>query len=311
MRSLALFFLLFLTSCSTTTITSDPIVAVPNDVEVAEKPPVIVDEQSGEPITTDVTESPTFKKQSIALIFGPGLNRTAGYSAFLKELKKQNISAQMVSGSGMGAILAAYYAAGETPQKIEWLFFKFFNETRGKRPYSRSWLKSVEDVFLKKFQNTQIEDLKISLVIPVLQKNPAMIKNFNKGNIFQLLKAQFIFSKKGKEPFVSPLEKQVFNGVWMRNQGAEIVIGVDALGKTLLFEEDDGDLKEQYSRISKIIKKDKNYLDLFFTLPLSNMPLDGEKKLPEALQKTKEYSKWAANTIKSKRNLRKSHEVEE
>ncbi len=311
MRSLGLFFLLFLTSCSTTTPTSEPIVAVPNDIEVAEKAPIIVDEQSGEPITTDVTEFPIFKKQSIALIFGPGLNRTAGYSAFLKALKKQNISAQMVSGSGMGAILAAYYAAGETPQKIEWLFFKFFNETRGKKPYSSSWLKSVEDVFLKKFENTQIEDLKISLVIPVLQKNPPMIKNFNKGNVFQLLKAQFIFSNKGKGLFISPLEKQVFNGVWMRNMGAEIVIGVDVLGKTLLLEEDNRDLRDQYNRISKIIKKDKKYLDLFFTLPFSNMPLDGEKKLPEALQKTKEYGKWASNIIKSKRDLRKNHEVEE
>jgi hypothetical protein len=310
-RSLVIIFLLFLISCSTTTKTSEPIVAVPSDVTVAEEAPVIVEDQSAESTTIEIPGPSTAKKPVIALIFGPGLNRAAGYSAFLKALKKQDISAQMVSGSGMGAVIAAHYAAGETPQKIEWLFFKFFNETRGKKPFSRSWQKSLEEVFLKGFQNTQIQDLKIPLVIPVFQKNPPMIKNFSQGSVFQLLKAQFSFSFKGKEQFISPLEKQVFNAVWMRNLGAEIVIGVDALGKKLLFEEEDPFLRDQYLKISKIIKKDQRYLDLFFTLPFSEMPLDSDKKLPESLQKTSEYGKWAASIIKSKRDLRKNHEDED
>ena len=287
-------------------------VAVPNDIEVKEKAPVIIDEQSSnEPTTIEIPGHSMAKKPAIALIFGLGLNRTAGYSAFLKALKRHNISAQMVSGSGMGAIIAAYYASGETPQKIEWLFFKFFNETRGKKPYSRSWQKSLEEVFLKGFKNTQIQDLKIPLVIPVFQKNPPMIKNFSQGSVFELLKAQFNFSFKGKEQFISPLEKQVFNGVWMRSLGAEIVIGVDALGKNLLLENEDAFVRDHLTKVSKIIKKDKKYLDLFFTLPFSDMPLDSDKKLPESLQKTGEYGVWAANIIKSKRDLRKNHEDED
>lgn len=287
-------------------------VAVPMAVSVGEKEPIVVNEtESATPTLETATNTSAETKPKLALVFGPGLNRAAGYSAFLKELKKQNISAQIVSGSGMGAIIAAHYAAGKTPQKMEWLFFKFFNETRGKKPYSRSWLKSLEEVFLKEFQKTQIQDLKIHLVVPVYQKNPPGIKNFDKGNLFELLKAQFIFSTKTDSDYISPLEKQVFNAFWMRKLGAEMVVGIDALGKNLSFETPDDFLASHYGKIVKVIKGEQKDFDLFFTLPFSSMPLDSEKKLPESLQKTNEYGNWAAKVIKSKRDLRKRNEEED
>ena len=297
-------------SCSSSSVKEGPLVAVPSDVKVAEPAPVVVTDQEPVTIVNLTIEKEKQKKPTIALIFGPGLNRTVGYSAFLKELKKQNISAQIVSGTGMGAIIAAHYASGKTPQKIEWLFFKFFNETRGKRPFSRSWRRSLENVFLKEFKNTQIQDLKMNLVIPVYQTNPPMIKNFSQGNLFDLLKAQFIFSSNGGGALISPLGIQTFNGFWMRKLGAKIVVGVDVLGKKIIFEEDDKFLKDLYGKIAKQIKNESKDLDLFYTLPFSDMALDSEKKLPESLQKTQDFGKIAAKTIKLKRDLRKSNENE-
>jgi hypothetical protein len=284
-------------------------VAVPNDILVVEESPVEIQDTE---LATE-TEVKTFKqkKTSIALIFGPGLNRTVGYSTFLKALKKQNIEVEMVSGTGMGAIVAAHFASGKTPQKLEWLFFKFFNETRGKKPYSNSWKKSLEEVFLKEFKNVKVEDLKIPLVIPVYQKNPPMLKNINKGNLFELLEAQFIFSLKEEGPYTSPLTKEVYNAFWMRKLGAKMVVGIDVMGKKGLFEEEDKSLKELYNKIIKNIKNERGDLDLFFSLPFSQMPLDSEKKLPESLQKTAEYGEWAAKTIKTKRDAIKNDEKEE
>jgi hypothetical protein len=287
-------------------------VAVPNDVLVVEESPVEI--QDTELATSPAeTDKKTFeqKKTSIALIFGPGLNRTVGYSTFLKALKRQNVEVEMVSGTGMGAIVAAHFASGKTPQKLEWLFFKFFNETKGKKPYSKSWKKSLEEVFLKEFKNVKVEDLKIPLVVPVYQKNPPMVKNINKGNLFELLEAQFIFSTKEEGPYTSPLTKEVYNGFWMKKLGAKVVVGIDVLGKKLIFEEEDKSLKDLYNKILKTVRNDRGDLDLFFSLPFSEMPLDSEKKLPESLQKTAEYGEWAAKTIKTKRDAVKNDEKEE
>lgn len=313
MKITLLILLAFFISCSTTIKQEEPMVPVPMDASVEEKGPIIVeeDEDISTPTFDATANSVSTKKPILALIFGPGLNRTAGYSAFLKQLKKQNITAQMVSGSGMGAVVAAHYAAGKTPQKMEWLFYKFFNETRGKKPFSNSWLRSLEEVLLKEFRNSQIQDLKIKLVIPVYQKNPPGIKNFDQGNIFELLQAQFIFSPKSNSHYISPMESQVFNGFWMRKLGAELVVGVDALGGKILFDQPNEFLKNHYAKVLKTMKKEKKYLDLYFSLPFSKMPLDSEKNLPESLQKTNEYGKWAASVIKSKRGLRKTDEEQD
>jgi hypothetical protein len=288
-------------------------VAVPNDISVVEESQVEIQDTELASSPSETEKKPIEqKKASIALIFGPGLNRTVGYSTFLKALKKQNVEVEMVSGTGMGAIVAAHFASGKTPQKLEWLFFKFFNETKGKKPYSNSWKKSLEEVFLKEFKNVKVEDLKIPLVVPVYQKNPPMVKNINKGNLFELLQAQFIFSTKEEGPYTSPLTKEVYNGFWMRKLGAKVVVGMDVLGKKVLFEEEDKSLKELYNKILKNIRSDKGDLDIYFSLPFSEMPLDSEKKLPESLQKTAEYGEWAAKTIKIKRDAIKNDEkVEE
>ena len=312
MKITFLIFLLFLFSCATKKTESEPMVAVPNDISVVEESQVEIHDTELATSTTE-PEVKAYKqtKTSIALIFGPGLNRTVGYSTFLKALKKQNIEVEMVSGTGMGAIVAAHFASGKTPQKLEWLFFKFFNETRGKKPYSNSWKKSLAEVFLKEFKNVKVENLKIPLVIPVYQKNPPMLKNINKGNLFELLNAQFIFSTKEEGPYTSPLTKEVYNGFWMRKLGAKVVVGIDVLGKKLIFEEEDKSLKDLYNRILKTVRNDRGELDLFFSLPFSQMPLDSEKKLPESLQKTAEYGEWAAKTIKTKRDAIKNDEKEE
>ncbi len=298
MKNFFLIFLLWLTSCSTTKTGQEPIVPVPSDISIKEENPLTINEN--ENVKPEEVEKSPIKKTSTTIFFGPGINRTVGYTSFIKGLKKQNIEIDMVSGVGMGAVFAAHMASGKTTQKMEWLYFKFFNETRGEKPFSKSWKKSLEEIFLKEFKNTEVQNLKTSLVIPVYQKNPPKIVYLNKGNLFELLKSQFIFSLKEDGPYASPLISEAFDGFFLRKLGANFIIGVDVLGKKIIFEEADSKTRKIYSDMPKKVGKDKKYFDLFFSLPFSEMPLDSDKKLPESLQKTNEYSKWAAKAIKDK-----------
>jgi hypothetical protein len=68
------------------------------------------------------------KKLKIGLNFGPGIYRTINYVSVLKILERQNLSPDIITGTGLGAIVAAMYAIGMTPEVIEWNFYKYFKE---------------------------------------------------------------------------------------------------------------------------------------------------------------------------------------
>jgi hypothetical protein len=80
----------------------------------------------------------------IGINFGPGLNRVINYVSVLKALERHNLTPVVVTGTGMGAIVAAMYAEGMTPEMIEWNFYKYFKEKKLNKPYEKDWLRQVQ-----------------------------------------------------------------------------------------------------------------------------------------------------------------------
>jgi hypothetical protein len=295
-----LLLLFFILSCSSQTPKNEPLGVDLNDIEVGKSKPKIKTNSYG-PEYTGVGEDHNVREKEpiIALVLGPGLNRTLGYAYFLKSLKRNNIKTTIISGSGMGAVVAAHFAGGKSPEKIEWLFYKFLNEVKGKRAFSKKWRKGLENKLLLDFKKSSIQGLDTTLVIPVFNKKKFSVINLKRGSLYSSLKAQFKFyHPKMKEKLSTPLQWQVYNAKYLKNIGADIVIGLDVLADKIELEVEDGFLYGYYGKMTTKIKKERKDLDLLFTLPFSDVPLDSEKNLPKNIQLMKKVSEEMVDSIK-------------
>ena len=100
------------------------------------------------------------RKLRIGLSLGPGIYRTINYVSFLKVLEKHNLSPSIITGTGLGAIVAAMYASGMTPEAIEWLFYKYFKEKSKNKLYDPDWIAEVDESFIKKIKTINIQETK-------------------------------------------------------------------------------------------------------------------------------------------------------
>jgi len=295
-----LLLLIFILSCSSTSSKNEPLGVSLNDFEVGKAKPQIKNDSYG-PEYTGVRQNQEVgeKEPIIALVLGPGLNRTLGYTYFLKSLTRNNIKITIISGSGMGAVVASHFAAGNSPEKIEWLFYKFFNEVKGKRAFSSTWINELENKLLHDFKNASIQELDITLVIPVFNKKKFKVTNLKRGSLYSSLRAQFMFyHPKMKENISTPLQWAVYNGKYLKKLGADIVIGVDVLADKIELEVEDGFLYGYYGKMIRKIKKERKDLDHLFTLPFFDVPLDSEKNLPKNIQLMKHVSEEMVASIK-------------
>jgi len=231
LRPILLLFILFI-SCSTSKTTNEPLGVQLNNLSVGKAKPKIKEGSYGPEYTGVGGEAQHDKEPIIALILGPGLNRTLGYAYLLKSLLRNNINIRIISGTGMGAVVASHFASGKSPEKIEWLFYKFLNGVKGKRAFSPIWKSELEKKLLKDFKNLGIQELGITLVIPIFIKKAFRVENLKRGSLNSSLKAQFRFyHPKMKGPISTPLQWSVYNGKYLKELGADIVIGGRCFGR--------------------------------------------------------------------------------
>lgn len=250
------------------------------------------------------------RKLRIGLNLGPGILRTINYVSFLKALERQNLSPDIITGTGMGAIVAAMYASGMTPEVIEWKFFKYFKEKRNNKPYDPDWINEIDEAFLTKFQSMNLQDTKKKFFITLYDQLSKKTYYFDKGNIRELLLLSlrlpnnYTENKKSAKYF-TPIEKEVFNARLLRQLGAEFTIAVDALGSKFDFLNASEYLIGVYGRATGRIQKEKKEFDYSVTLPLSNMSLDSTKNGPLFLQQTYEFMLKQAPIINKKIQAKK------
>lgn len=251
------------------------------------------------------------RKLRIGLTLGPGILRTINYVSFLKAMERQNLSPDIITGTGMGAIVAAMYASGMTPEVIEWKFFKYFKEKRNNRPYDPDWINEIDEAFLTKFQSMNLQDTKKKYFITLYDQKTKKTYYFDKGNIRELLLLSLRLpnnytENKKVSKYFTPIETEVFNARLLRQLGAEFTIAVDALGTKFDFLNASEYLIGVYGRASGRIQKERKEFDYSVTLPLNNMSLDSTKNGPLFLQQTYEFMLKQAPLINKK--IQQKHE---
>jgi hypothetical protein len=217
----------------------------------------------------------TSKNPLIGLVFGPGVHRSLAFAYFLNVLLRSDINVAVTSGWGMGAVVASHFARGSSPEKLEWLFYKHFNETKGERVFSRPWKKSIREFFIEEFKGSTIQGQSLTLVIPLFDPEIMKVRSFDRGDLYSSLKAQFdFFNPNDLGQYTTPLQEGVYDFKFLEKYGVDIVIGIDVLKDNIAFEKDHGFFLGLFGKIAGKKKLTDENLDLSFSLPVSHLPLD-------------------------------------
>ena len=273
---------------------------------------VRVGEQGGEIYSNPDSIQPPLekieKKVKIGINFGPGLNRVINYVSVLKALERHNLSPAVVTGTGMGAVVAAMYADGMTPEMIEWNFYKYFKEYKSSRPYEKDWLEEIDQMLLTKLKNSKVEETKRKFFVTLYDRNLKKAFYFDHGNIRELLLKGLSLpgstNENSEQKYGAVFEKEVFNARLLAQMGVDFTLGVDSLGTKFDFDRPNEFLIGVYGRASGRIQKEKSSLDYIITLPLSKMNLDSNKDLPWAMKRTYEFMGKELLLIKNKIQLK-------
>ncbi|MBT7608949.1 MAG: hypothetical protein HN576_04290 [Bacteriovoracaceae bacterium] len=247
-----------------------------------------------------LTNKKKSNKAVIGLILGPGINRVLCHIPILKELETQGRRIHIITGTGLGALVASMYATGISPDKIEWIFFNFSRKVENLKPFSKEWIKIARDVLLKTFKNKKIQSAKIRLAIPKYKKSKRKVEYITRGQMYDLLlKEHLSFNSLNNLGSFAPFQKEIFNQTELQKLGADKTIAVDVLDNKIDFETTDHYLTGVFGRITGIIRREKETIDLFVTMNSLGMPLDSTKGLPEYLQKCMVKSRDVVQNIKA------------
>jgi hypothetical protein len=234
----------------------------------------------------------------VAVILGPGLNRTIGYLSFFKIMQKNHIPIHIIAGSEMAAIIAAWYAKSMAPGKIEWMFYQYWQEAKKSNPYTGPWLKTVKNIFLNSLKDETIEGQKITLVLAVFDDQERKVKYLQRGNLFSALVSNITLSGSSRnKEYSTPFHWEVFNRQILEKYGADLVIGLDVLGKNPSFKSQNDFLVGIYGKAAWITQKEQNNVDLFLTLPITEMPLDSQDDLTSYTQRCDQASEIFSQKI--------------
>ncbi len=254
-----------------------------------------------ETVATEINQA-IARKLRVGLSLGPGLYRTINYVSLLKFLERQSLAPQLITGTGFGAIVAAMYAHGMTPEMIEWNFYRYFREKGNHRPYEEEWIEDVDRLLLEKLKSKMIQDAPKKLFLTLFNSQTKKTYYFDKGNTRELLlkNLQLSHNKKSKSTslYSAAFENEVFNPKLMIRLGADFTIGADVMGSKFDFEDSSEYLVGIYGKAAGRISKEKKGFDYFFTLPLTVQGLDSTQNGASSLIKTQAYLETQASTVK-------------
>lgn len=135
-------------------------------------------------------------KQVYGLVLSGGGVRGAAHLGLIKALEEQGISPSYISGSSMGAIVGAFYAAGYTYEKI----LEFLHHTTLFSVQRFSFRKpglidaeSFYDTFQEYFPDDRFEALKKTLFICATDMVRGKSKFFHKGPLIRTIFASAAF----------------------------------------------------------------------------------------------------------------------
>lgn len=240
------------------------------------------------------------KLPAVSLVLGPGLNRVRCYIPILKNIEKEGVKIHIVSGSGMGAILASMYAMGVTPDKMEWQFHKFGRRAKEFKPFSQDWLKLVDEIFLKQLKGKKIQNGKKRLILSLFNIKQNKTVYLTRGDLYWTLKQHLKLGQYLKKSnFMAPFHKEIYNLLEMKRLGADIVSGLDVLTESVEFQKVDHFLLGTYGKVAAIAKKEIETLGIYQTVESKSPRLDSIEGMPEYLQRCNSVGEGFATKLKN------------
>jgi len=243
-----------------------------------------------------IEEKKSIHMPVIGVILGPGLYRVIAHIQILKAFKKNDINVNVIAGIGISSIVAALYATGDTPDKIEWIFHKFFNQIKDYPPYSSSWILKAKQELIDLHPWKTIEELDLLTTLPSYSELDNQYNYTNRGNLKQVLEENLIFlSTDGKE-----LGKfNIYDVSVFHKLGVDILIGIDILNNKIKFDTMSDISIHKFNQISNLSFSQKGQLSLYLDPPIDDMSLDSLDNLPEYTLKTFEYGNIISLKIKT------------
>lgn len=308
MKSIIVFIFSFiLVSCSTnqTSISNDSDSNVVDlDRGTSEKrSPKINNEHVGVgpslPSSENIKSGTKAKRSVWGLILSPGLNRVICHAVAVRAMYEKGITFNVYTGSGMGAVVAAFLAEKITPEVIEWKFHKFFQKSKSLKPFSNEWIELVKSDLLIGFKGKQIQSTKLTLVLPAYNNEERRIEYARRGDLHAKLLENLKLSKGKNGKFSTPLERGALGSEEFRKFGVQKVVNINVLGKKIAFSKNEDYLFGLFGKLST------NYMDIAerefdyqLNLPLENFSLDTIENLPEYLRTSYLYLRDNSSELK-------------
>ena len=235
------------------------------------------------------------RQKSVGLILGPGLNRTILYASMFAVFEKKGVPIHYIAGIGYGAIVASMYASKMTGSKIEWCFYNFFNEIKGKKPFSKAWNAAVEEHLLTQINGKNIEDFDKVLVLPVWDQNKNMITYKKRGNLKDALKFNYTLATFLEEE-QSLREFNYYDRDYFKKNGVDLLVTVNLLNNVKFSDVDSFSILG-YEKLKNNFEKNKKYVDIFYNFTTNNIFMDQPENVPELLLKASKESEKLSELI--------------
>lgn len=222
----------------------------------------------------------------VALSLGPGLYRSFLHINVLKSLERHEIKPNVLTGSGMGAVIASLYAFSLTPDLIEWRVFNFLSQVKDEKVLSQAWLEKVDQVLLKDYLNANIEDADKVLRLAVLDTKTNKVEMKLRGSLRELIRAQFSASASGDQKYIAPHLRSIFHQTYLKEGGVDFIIAIDALGPSFKLKKRDDYWSGIWGRTVGLSKKEREGIEAALTLPSRGLALDNEKAVSKYIEKS-------------------------
>lgn len=222
----------------------------------------------------------------VALSMGPGLYRGFLHINVLKALERHEITPNVLTGSGMGAVIASLYAFSLTPDLIEWRVFNFLSQVKDEKVLSQAWLEKVDQILLKDYLKANIEDADKVLRLAVLNTKTNKVEMKVRGSLRELIRAQFSAAPSGDQKFIAPHLRSIFHQSYLREGGVDFIIAIDALGPSFKLKKRDDYWSGIWGRTVGLSKKEREGIEAALTLPSRGLALDNEQAVSKYLEKS-------------------------
>lgn len=299
-----LFFLtFFLVSCATKNNVNIPYSSVEVNSDFPGEPHLEISKVDEQREGEDEGETEEVEKK-YSIIFGPGVYLTSGLISVIRELEKEGEHILTISGHGLSAYFAAMFAFKYKSDYIEWQYYKFIEEVKDVKLFSKAWNKAYKEILLKDFVGKKFERAPISLILPVFDSTSKKVEWVERGDIYQtLLENIQVFPHLYKKTAAFPWE--FFSPFHFRNKGQSEFVAILPLSGRPTFQKPDGFFNGIYTKGISNFNKYQDSFKKVFRLPLENFKIDVPLK---SISEDKNLISFASNIILE---LKESVDVEE